>query len=147
MSSLRVTTSAALAALVAKCLMLAALTVVEQTLHTRHRPPPGVRHVEVPQRLISTRDALRRTLRQLASQFASAETVFASLLWVAVSGAKVTVIAAGWARAAAARARVGVARAAAAAARARAAAASAMVAAEMERAAARSMKKATSSPP
>ena len=39
--------------------MLAALTVVEQTLHTRHRPPPGVRHVEVPQRLISARDALR----------------------------------------------------------------------------------------
>ena len=38
--------------------MLAALTVVEQTLHTRHRPPPGVRHVEVPQRLISARDAL-----------------------------------------------------------------------------------------
>lgn len=39
--------------------MLAALTIVEQTLHTRHRPPPGVRHVEVPQRLISARDALR----------------------------------------------------------------------------------------
>ena len=39
--------------------MLAALTVVEQTLHTRHRPPPGVRHVEVPQRLISAREALR----------------------------------------------------------------------------------------
>ena len=39
--------------------MLAALTIVEQTLHTRHRPPPGVRHVEVPQRLVSARDALR----------------------------------------------------------------------------------------
>ena len=40
--------------------MLAALTIVEQTLHTRHRPPPGVRHVEVPQWLVSARDdALR----------------------------------------------------------------------------------------
>jgi hypothetical protein len=43
----------------ARTCMLAALTIVEQTLHTRHRPPPGVRHVEVPHRLVSARDALR----------------------------------------------------------------------------------------
>ena len=35
------------------------LTVVEQSLHTRHRPPPGVRHVEVPDRLHAASDALR----------------------------------------------------------------------------------------
>lgn len=34
------------------------LSVVEQTLHTRHRPPPGVQHAEVPERLVAARDAL-----------------------------------------------------------------------------------------
>ena len=36
------------------------LTIVEQKLHTRHRPPPGVAHVEVPERLTAARDALSR---------------------------------------------------------------------------------------
>ena len=35
------------------------LTVVEQTLHTRHRPPPGVRHAETPERLLAAAAALR----------------------------------------------------------------------------------------
>jgi acetoin utilization deacetylase AcuC-like enzyme len=35
------------------------LTIVESTLHARHRPPPGVRHVEVPDRLTAAADALR----------------------------------------------------------------------------------------
>mgnify|MGYP006140347185 CR=1 FL=1 len=34
------------------------LAVIEQTLHTRHRAPPGVRHAEVPERLVAARDAL-----------------------------------------------------------------------------------------
>ena len=35
------------------------LTIIEQTLHTRHRPPPGVRHVEVPERITAAIGALR----------------------------------------------------------------------------------------
>lgn len=35
------------------------LTVIEQTLHARHRPPPGLRHLEVPERLAAARDALK----------------------------------------------------------------------------------------
>ena len=35
------------------------LTVVEQTLHTRHRPPPGQRHLEVPERVIAAGEHLR----------------------------------------------------------------------------------------
>ena len=36
------------------------LTVIEQTLHTRHRPPPGQPHAEVPERLFAAGDAIRR---------------------------------------------------------------------------------------
>ena len=35
------------------------LTVIEQTLHNRHRPPPGQRHVEVPARVQKAAEALR----------------------------------------------------------------------------------------
>ena len=34
------------------------LTVVHQTLHERHRPPPGKRHAESPTRLVAARKAL-----------------------------------------------------------------------------------------
>ena len=34
------------------------LTVIEQTLHTRHRPPPGQQHAECPDRLIAAKEAL-----------------------------------------------------------------------------------------
>ena len=34
------------------------LTIVEQTLHARHRPPPGQRHVEVPERVFKAKEAL-----------------------------------------------------------------------------------------
>ena len=37
----------------------ASLVVVEQTLHTRHRPPAGQRHSEVPARLEEAAAALR----------------------------------------------------------------------------------------
>ena len=36
-----------------------ALTIVEQTLHKLHRPPPGQSHAEVPERLESAVEALR----------------------------------------------------------------------------------------
>ena len=35
------------------------LTIIEQTLHTRHRPPPGQPHAESPDRLFAAGDALR----------------------------------------------------------------------------------------
>ena len=44
------------------------LTVLEQRLHESHRPPPGLRHVEVPERVIAAKAAL------LASPFASTIT-------------------------------------------------------------------------
>lgn len=50
-----------LAAILLRSAASALLTVVEQTMHTRHRPPPGVRHLEVPDRLIAAREALSDT--------------------------------------------------------------------------------------
>ena len=49
------------------------LTVLEQSLHTRHRPPPGLQHVEVPERVFAAKAAL------LAAPFAS------SLSWQATT--------------------------------------------------------------
>ena len=37
----------------------ASLIIIEQTLHARHRPPPGRPHVEMPERLTSASAALR----------------------------------------------------------------------------------------
>ena len=34
------------------------LTIVEQSLHKNHRPPPGLRHVEVPERIFAVKQAL-----------------------------------------------------------------------------------------
>ena len=50
-----------LAAILLRSAASALLTVVEQTMHTQHRPPPGVRHLEVPDRLIAAREALSDT--------------------------------------------------------------------------------------
>ena len=47
------------AMLLLHCCALSALIVVEQTLHARHRPPPGMRHVEVPARVDVAAAALR----------------------------------------------------------------------------------------
>lgn len=38
--------------------LLPGLVVVEQTLHSLHRPPRGVAHLECPERLVAAREAL-----------------------------------------------------------------------------------------
>ena len=48
-----------LLSLLAGAALGASLVVVEQTLHTRHRPPAGQRHSEVPARLEEAAAALR----------------------------------------------------------------------------------------
>lgn len=52
--------SSMILSMIAATVASSSLLVIEQSLHARHRPPPGQRHAEVPARLDSAATALRR---------------------------------------------------------------------------------------